>query len=240
MKKAILLSAVLSLCASTVFAAGIKLAWDDCGGPIDRTFTCDTNSGSHAIFGSFVAPAGVTRMTANEIVVDMVTAGALMPQWWEFKNAGSCRQNALAITFDGTASASGACADYWAGQAAGGIGAYRTDLAPNRRRIVAVCAVPPSFAGPVDADAEYFSFRLLITNAKTAGAGACGGCSEPVCLVLSQIKLTQPVGFGDFPLTNAAGGNFYVTWQGGSVHGGCPAATPTRNTTWGTVKALYR
>ena len=50
----------------------------------------------------------------------------------------------------------------------------------------------------------------------------------------------QPLGFGDFQLTNAAGGNFYVTWQGGGVFGGCPAATPTRNTTWGSVKALYR
>lgn len=240
MKRWIVLCALLSLCASTALAAGIKLAWDDCGGPIDKAFACNTNAGNNFIFGSFVAPAGVTRLTANEIVIDMASASPVMPAWWEFKNTGACRQTALSIGFDGTTSSSGQCADYWGGQAAGGIGAYRTDLGGNRRRIVAVCAVPPSAAGPVTADAEYFSFRLLVNNTKTVGAGSCGGCAEPVCLVLSQIKLTQPLGFGDFPLTNAAGGNFYVTWQGGGVFGGCPAATPTRNTTWGSVKALYR
>ena len=41
-------------------------------------------------------------------------------------------------------------------------------------------------------------------------------------------------------LTNAStpGGNF-VTWQGGGGTN-CPAATPTRNSTWGSVKSLYR
>jgi hypothetical protein len=32
-----------------------------------------------------------------------------------------------------------------------------------------------------------------------------------------------------------------VTWQGGAIgNGGCPAATPTQNRTWGALKALYR
>jgi len=33
-----------------------------------------------------------------------------------------------------------------------------------------------------------------------------------------------------------------VPWQGGGgeVSGGCPAAVPTRNATWGSVKSLYR
>jgi len=31
----------------------------------------------------------------------------------------------------------------------------------------------------------------------------------------------------------------HATWQGG-ISGDCLAATPARNTTWGSVKALYR
>ena len=58
--------------------------------------------------------------------------------------------------------------------------------------------------------------------------------------MLNSINITQPVGVGDFRLGNPANSNF-ATWQNGfSADGGCPAATPTRSTTWGSVKALYR
>ncbi len=241
MKKSLLLCvAALAISATVASAAGVNLAWNDCGGPSNKTFACTSNTGNNFIFGSFVAPAGVSAMTANEIVIDLQSQATVIPAWWEFKNTGSCRSTALAISFDGTTAVGGLCADYWAGQGAGGIGAYRTDLGANRRRVVAVGAVPQAAAGPIDADAEYFSFRLGVSNVKTVGTGSCAGCLEPVCLVLNTIKITQPVGVGDFSLSNAANSNF-VTWQNGfSADGGCPAATPTRSTTWGSVKALYR
>ena len=175
-------------------------------------------------------------MTANEIVLDIQGTNAVMPAWWDFKNTGSCRTTALSISFDGTTSTGGSCADYWAGQGAGGIGAYQV-MSPNRRRVVAVGAVPPNAAGPIDADAEYFSFRLGISNVKTTGTGSCAGCLEPICIVLNSINITQPVGVGDFRLGNSANSNF-VTWQG--TVAGCPAAVPTQGRTWGQVKALYR
>ncbi len=237
MKKAILVCALLAVSASLASAAGVNLAWNDCGGPSVKTFACNSNSGNNFLFGSFVAPAGVSAMTANEIVIDLQSATSTVPAWWDFKNTGSCRTTALSISFDGTTSAGGSCADYWNGQGAGGIGAYRTDLGANRRRIVAVGAVPQAAAGPIDADTEYFSFRLGISNVKTAGTGACTGCSEPICLVLNTIKITQPVGVGDFSLSNAAVSN-YASWQ--SQIPGCPGTVPTQNRTWGSVKALYR
>ena len=235
MKKALLVSAALmALTVSVASAAGINLAWNDCGGPETKVFACNSNTGNNFLFGSFVAPAGVSAMTANEIVIDIQAANAAMPAWWDFKNTGSCRQTALAISFDGTTSAGGSCADYWAGQGAGGIGAYQS-MSPNRRRVVAVGAVPPNAAGPLDVDVEYFSFRLGISNAKTVAS--CVGCAEPVCLVLNSINITQPVGVGDFKLVNSATSNF-VTWQG--TVAGCPGSVPTQGRTWGQVKALYR
>lgn len=240
MKKSLLLCvAALAISATVASAAGINMAWNDCGGPDTKTFACASNTGNNFLFGSFVAPAGVSAMTANEIVIDLQSQSGVIPQWWEFKNTGTCRTTALSISFDGTTSSSGTCVDYWAGQGAGGIGAYQ-NVNQGRRRVVAVGAVPPNAAGPLEADVEYFSFRLGISNAKTAGTGACGGCLEPVCIVLNSINITQPVGVGDFKIVNPAASNFAV-WQGTfSADGGCPAATPTRSTTWGAVKSLYR
>ena len=92
-------------------------------------------------------------------------------------------------------------------------------------------------AMPVSEELEYYAFKLSINSAKTVGTGACDGCLDPVCIVLNEIKLTQPVGVGNYRLQNPAL-SYYATWQGGVVSGGCPAATPARNRTWGAVKSL--
>lgn len=235
-------STLATLVAGLLFAAcahaqgGVNLTWNSCVGPTAATFACNTNTGSSFfLFGSFVAPDGVTQMSANEIVVDVQTFSPTFPSWWEFKNTGACRQNALSISFDATTDVSGVCADYWQGQAAGGIAAYQT-TAPNRRRILAVGAVPPSSLGPLEAGTEYFSFRLAINRSATTGTGSCTGCTVPVCIGLTSIKLTQPVGVGDFILSYPASNNC-VTWNGG-VPNCC--WVPTVKRTWGSVKALYR
>lgn len=229
-------AALLALLASAAHAqGGINLYWNSCQGAPARTFACNTNSGNSFVFGSFVAPYGVTAMSANEIVIDVLSSNVAIPQWWELKNAGACRPNALSVSFDATTDVSGNCADYWQGQAVGGIGAYQV-LSPFKRRIIAVGAVPPSAVGPLEAGTEYFSFRIAINHSASTGSGSCAGCLEPVCLVLNSIKLTQPVGVGDFLLYTPAVNNC-VSWQGGLPQ--C-CFVPTRSRTWGSVKALYR
>ena len=249
MKKTILLcGALLALTASVAAAEGVNFSWTDCygdGGVQNKNFACTANTGAaHAAVGSYVAPAGVGGLTGNEVVIDLQSQGAALPAWWQFKNAGTCRTTSQAMNFTAPVSLA-SCVDYWSGQAAGGIGAYNIGFGgnPARARIVAAIAVPASAVGPVDADVEYFSFNLTMNNAKTVGTGACAGCSIPVCLVLNSIKLTQGVGIGDFKLSAPGNGidSNYITWQGGNIGGsGCPAATPAKNATWGTVKSLYR
>lgn len=243
MKKAILLAgALLALSASVAAAAGLNLSWNDCGtfGVQNKTFACNVNTGSDILWGSYIPPDGSTAITGNEMVLDLQSAAAVLPAWWQFKNTGSCRQTALSAAF--AANASGNCGDYWSGQASGGLASYNLNVVPgatNRARILLVAAVDQALAAPVDGATEYYSFSLTMNHTKTVGTGACAGCTDGICIVLNEIKLTQPVGVGDYRIQNPAVRNF-VTYQGGAVSGGCPAATPARNTTWGQVKSLYR
>ena len=38
-----------------------------------------------------------TQASGVEIVVDVATAGATLPAWWAFKNAGTCRPSSLTM-----------------------------------------------------------------------------------------------------------------------------------------------
>lgn len=110
---------------------------------------------------------------------------------------------------------------------------------PDRARLVLIIAAPTSQV-PFEAGVEYYAFRLLLSQENSVGAGACGGCDAPVCIVMNQLTIGQPAGMGDYVLQSAADRN-YVTWQGGDIGGaGCPIATPARNRTWGAIKSLYR
>jgi len=253
--KRLLLSASALLVAVTVSsvahaAPGINMAWTDCrsdGGLSNRIFACTTNSGSNVMVVSFVAPAGVTGMSGNELVVDVITTTSPLPAWWQLKNAaGNCRPTSLSVNFVPPATLIN-CIDPWQGQASGGLGNY-TQVAPgggwtipgaveaqHARMVIAIATPAP---GPIDADVEYYSGNIVISNTKTVGTNSCAGCSDPVCIVLNSVKITQGIGVGDFTLSTPVTANSnMVTFQG---TGADCNAVPVRNTTWGAVKSLYR
>lgn len=69
--------------------------------------------------------------------------------------------------------------------------------------------------------------------------GTCAGCQDPACFVLNNIKLYNSSGFQAADITAVAPGiQNFVTFYGGTA--ACPGAVPTKNATWGQVKALYR
>lgn len=219
---------------------GLNLGWNDCGGlppSLDRTFACNTNLGINTLVGSFVAPCCVTAMSANEIVMNLQSAGVAWPAWWSM-GTGQCRPTSLTSSFDFIAGPF-TCLDYWQG---GAVGGHLLDqIVGNRARIRAIVALPAGDTriGPIAEGTEVYSYKININNARTLG-GTCPGCATGVCIVLNSININQPVG--------TPGGNKFVTapavrnfalWQGGAV-GDCSLATPARNTTWGSVKALYR
>jgi hypothetical protein len=256
MRRISLLCTLVLLAASSAGAATVNLRWSNCwgdGGVMNRTFACNTNSGTENLVGSFVMPHDLSQVSGEEIVLDIAVAGATLPAWWEFKNTGTCRQGSLGINFVQPATSTN-CTDWAGGGAVGGIGSYANFYAfsPNSVRLRAVSAVPLSALADLSQGVEYYSFTVTIGHQKTVGTGACAGCSLGACLSLKGIGLTTPTPANNLSLRAGVNpGEIYddalATWQGGAgvISQGvfatdCPAATPTRNRTWSDVKAIYR
>jgi hypothetical protein len=255
MKKSLMLCGLLlALTASMASAqAGVNLRWSNClgdAGTQNKTFVCNSNLGSQSLVGSFVLGADLTQASGIEIVVDVATAGATLPAWWLFKNAGSCRQTSL--TMNGIQGAATVCVDWSGGAAAGGLAAYNigTGAGANTARMIGGLAIGIPLSD-LTAGTEYFGFNAKIDNLKTVGTGSCAGCNIAACIVLNSIKVATPPVVGvpsrDVTLTGSTIGtdSNFALWQGGagitSGRGdGCPAATPTHKTTWQQVKTLYR
>src|SRR5262245_19990823 len=243
MKKCALITAVfLGWMASEASAGGIYLAWSDClgaGGAHNRTFACDSKAGSSNMFISFDPPEDIPDVNGSNPIIDIQSASTPLPEWWKFKNAGTCRRTSLSALSVST----GTCPDAWAGAGVAGIAAYlETSVLPsiglNRARLLGSISVPTSMAQAVHPGTEYTCMQIRINNARTIG-NVCPGCTDPVCLVLMEVLLTTNEN-GDFRLISDFRDN-YCLWQGGDIGGvGCPLATPTVNRTWGQLKAIYR
>jgi hypothetical protein len=230
--------------------SGVNLRWSNClgdGGTLNRNFACNTNSTpSHVLVSSFELGQPILQASGNEVGIDIATSSAAIPAWWEFRNTGACRQNSLSANFTVPVTAVN-CVDWASGQASGGIAAYTVQFDPNVVRIKLALAVPLPALADLDAGQEYFSNNIVINNQKTVGAGSCGGCDVGACLILQYIRVTTPVAANDRTISGSTVGtdSYYALWQGGGnpvTHKGtgCPRATPTRQETWGSVKALYR
>jgi hypothetical protein len=166
-----------------------------------------------------------------------------LPAWWQVYNIGVCRQTALSVAFDFSSSPATSCSDMWFGQGTGGLGAYQTfwtspqvpsGLA-DQARIRLAAAVPSTSPMQLSANTEYYAFKLIVSNAKTVGTGACGGCQTPVCIMLSELNVVQSDGQHENML-QAATSNL-ITWQGASS---CPGAMASQNSTWGQIRSILR
>jgi hypothetical protein len=237
MKKALLISgALLALTSSTALAGGVNFAWTEClsgGGVSNRTFACNTNTGTNVAIGSFMLTQPMADFVSVEVVVDLQAQDPALPAWWTFSPAvGNCRGSVLSMTFDFSVLAGG-CADPFGQPATGSLANYSPN--GNRARALGVAAIDAGAPAAVSDATEYYGVRMAITNAKTAGAGNCAGCNIPVALVLNSINAVGLTG-------NEFNGNVIasncITWQ--SATAGTCAATPTQNKTWGAIKSIYR
>ena len=187
----------------------------------------------------------MTGVTAAEIILQLQAAAPTLPPWWDLFIQGACRMNGLSAnnTFDVNDTA---CEDWGHGNLFVFLATYCTSAAqcvdfpasPNQARIKLVEAVPSQFPQDLVGAQPYFSFNLVINHQRTVGTGACAGCDVPVCIVLNSINVIAGTVENRFISNPSAPGGNFVSWQGGGP--GCPAATPTRNATWGAVKGMYR
>ena len=238
----------LSLFVPSAQGAGINLSWNNCasdGGTSNQSFACHTNVGQNVLVASFDPPPGITKLVGSSAVIDLMIEASPLPAWWQLA-AGGCREGGLQLDLNPVGTLN--CIDYWSGAAGGSLSYLEVGGSPARARINLSCEIPEALSGPVEAGNEYYDFRLRLLHTKTVGTGACGGCSETVCLALTTVWLYQPSGMGDHALCNPAV-NSWVTWQGPSSFGCPPAdlppppecsATTTVRRTWGMIKGLYR
>jgi hypothetical protein len=228
-------------------AEGLYLTWNDCA--LDAAAThdlvsgCASDLGEQALYCAFGLSAPVDSVLGLELVVDVQSAAPQMPDWWRF-DLGGCRAGNLSAGF--VFPPFSPCGDFFHGNAAGGLQDYSLREprgGAGQARIKVAASVLPSVGGYASLDAEqiYYAVRLTITNAHTAGAGPCAGCSQPACLVLNSILLRRQPGTAGGDLVVSVPGPGLAnraTWQSGL--GADCAAVPVRAVTWGRIKGLYR
>jgi len=226
--------------------AGVNLSWDACspeGGVQSKTFACNTNTGTSMMVGSFILSADQPNFVGAEITIDIQAQSDSLPSWWQFKNAGTCRQGALSLNFSFGSDPNTSCTDPWSGQATGGIGAYLTYWTTpqvqggnaNSAQFKIVAAVPSTVPMQLTGGTEYYCFKLAFTYVKTVGSGACDGCSTPVCIVLSGIRAVQNDGTQE-DVTSPIVSNI-LSWQSGET---CSGGNIPQNVTWGQIRSVLK
>jgi hypothetical protein len=249
---ALLLVLLLCLSPRPARAVGINLAWNDCpagpGASYNRSFACNTNTGSHLLVVSFEPPPGSTTVTGMNAILDVYSEACPVPDWWQFKNGFTCRQNSLSVSASFAPTQTG-CVDPWQGLGTGSLAAYFTNavlpsMPQNKSRILTSVTVSDPMGITISSGLEYYACNVVIANDRTVGPSACSGCSFGACIMLGELLITTLDG-GDFLISNPMSSNI-ATWQGGvfgcgSTDGGFPACTvPVHNHTWGQIKTLYR
>lgn len=238
MKSILLASVMVFALASTAHAqGGVNLSWNDCGtfGIVNSNFACNTNTGFHRIYGSFIPPADLTQLLEVDATFDVVCDQLALSSWWDLPATGGCRSGALGALSDFTAGPF-SCADPWSGLSSTfQVYDYHFGGA-NHARLRTVTALPPTEPTTVASDVEYYAIQINISNAKSTGTGSCAGCAIPTCVTLQSLNLIQTQGNPSYLVTNPLVQQ-WVTFNG--VVAAC-LPTPVRNSTWGSVKALYR
>jgi len=222
---------------------GLNLSWDDCqasaAGGLNKISTCQSNTeAAKVMFGSYVLPSDVQALVGNDIVLDICTNSSTLPCWWNFTAAP--RTTGYQVLFNQPC-AHNAFA-YWSTISGGVTTSSMAVLMPTaaspRIRVVATAAVDPKAAHAVPASiGEIYSFTFRLLHGASAG-GKCSGCMTSAGIVLRLVRVTQ-AGAPPIEITTPSSRNF-VYWQGGAQSPPGCEFTPVVNTTWGSVKALYR
>lgn len=234
----------------------ILLRWDACygdAGVTNHAFACNTNSGSASLVVSAIPGTPLPQLNGFSALLVAVPPGPVVVSNWWMNQAGGCRAGSFLYSFASDASWAH-CLDPWQGAALGGISYSVLSEGWGGLQMVAAIA-GTSTVGAAD---EVFLAQVILRYPKTVGAGSCSGCSQPMCLGLSGVQLTQPSGAGDVSLIYPIDGtdSDAVTWQSGVVmtrtyspgHGGiginknfaCTLGTEIQRPTWGAIKRLYR
>src|SRR5262245_39856197 len=240
-----LLFMLLAPGATLAHAAGVNLSWDACAGENgiqNKVFACDTNTGTQTLYGSFVLGSGLPNAIGFEARVDITAKADSLPAWWRFTGPNTCRL-ALSSSFSFASDPQSDCVDPFDSQATGAVAGYHTfwttpqvpGSGPETARGLLIAAVPQGLAQALSAGTEYYAFKMTISAINTVGTGGCSGCSTPVCITLSEVRVvgsdnTTPVLTSPVEVST-------VTWQSADQ---CPGGLASEGISWGRIRSVLR
>ncbi len=206
-----------------------------------RTFDCSNDVVEHPLVVALSVAAPIDSVLGFEADIALQASGATLPDWWQVQ-PGGCRAGRIGAdrNFDFGSN----CADPFSGA---GVAVFQSLVLgeprgqANQARLLASAAVPSNQPGMLEPGPVYQVCRVVVRSGGTVTPPACPGCSEPVCMVLNEVRVlyrSQGV-LQTSRLTLPASGN--GNWIGWQSTPGVPCLTvPTRRTSWGAIKTLYR
>jgi len=244
MRRTLLITVILlGVLVPMAGAGGISInwgagCWSD-GTPLnDLFFACNGNTGSATMTCSFAISQDQPQFLGIELDLEGATEATVVPAWWQM-GQGDCRAGAISTSANFLSAPQVGCVDMWQNQASGGLAIYGWGPSwggDNRTHVLVVYAVPVDSPIPLTAGVEYYAAQVFISYQKTVGSGACTGCAIPHVWGLYSLKSAELTQYETL-MEALLHGNDCLWWQ----HSGlCCRCGPTRNTTWGQVKSLYR
>lgn len=241
MRKALMMAGLLVVfTANIVSAQAVDLNWNECeSGTLDaadKTTACTSNTGLQNLIASFYPGPGVTNLEAITVVIDFQVAGGVLPCWWDLRD-GATRVSALTVLGidpldPNTGEPLFKCPNNYFLDGAAGTAGGMVSTGVDRGRFSAAIALGAG-QGSAPAQGEQYGCGFRISNALTT---TCAGCTQPAVFVLNRITLSQP-NQSPIELNSPQSANCGSWRSGTGVNCG---AVPTRKSTWGSLKALYR
>lgn len=248
MKKIFALSALMLVLAAPASFAGLDLGWGNCitdGGTADAALPCAGFAGAD-LYGEFQLDNAVGSFIALDFSLDIQTTTDPSGDFWNFA-LGECNDGNLTLDDArfGQCLNSNATPCFATGaQCQNGFAWASGFGGTNRARLVGSIFRDATAPVALAASTSYFAFKFsfFTFSAVEGGGGSCVGCSDPVAIVWnSAVASGLSAGVGteaqEEPIEGPGLVDNCATANGGTS---LCSATPTKNTTWGQVKSLYR
>ncbi len=226
-----------------VTQAGLAIGWEDCrtspgAGLENRNFSCGLSLTDMPLIPTLRLTDPVDSVLAVEMVVDVIVSSSALPTWWNMA-PGGCHGSPSG--WGASLATATSCSDPWLGQGSATVMAWLEQFpgsTPQRGRLLVSAASLPGTLARFESGSPLALARIALRSDNSL---TCTGCSIPACLVFNSLLIRRLPGSLWEEATIATpevAGATWVRWQGGL--GADCQALPTRRSTWGAVKALYR
>ena len=243
MKKLLLVTAALALCASSAFAVGVDLSFNACpgnAGSVQAGVIDCAGGGVLTALMTFAPAEAITDLVAVDTIVDIfVQAGDIHSNanFWDFETT-----NQAGVGMNHVRAASGCStpvvyANTW-NKTGAGVSLGALVRSPQNVRLAAGTYRPDFFAA--SANQRLFSYQLMFDGStSTEAGGSAGGCSNPAIVIVQH---AIPQSSAGTPTTTLTGPNDNAS-SCASINGGVPVncnGVATQRHTWSQLKSLYR